>query len=72
MEFGAIGRFNVYWECEEILGIAEGVALQGGSPQPGHKDLSLKVLVISILRLFYWHFGDLFGVFKNATYKLND
>ena len=36
----------------EILGIAEGVALQGGLPQPGHRKISLKLLIDSGLRLF--------------------
>ena len=52
--YGAIGRFNVYWECEEILEIAEGVSLHVGLPQAGHKENGSKVVYISTLELFYW------------------
>lgn len=35
----------------------------GDTPQPGHKKNSSKVVNISTLEFFYWHFGDLFGDF---------
>ena len=54
------------------MGIAEGVALQGGLPQAGHREISLKMLDFNVLRFFYLDFWGIFGVFKNATYILND
>ncbi len=50
----------------------QGVDFHGDTPQPGHKKISLKMLDFNVLRFFYLDFWGIFGVFKNATYILND